>query len=396
MILVILARLTDQETVGRYSLALAITAPIFVFSQLGLKGVFLTHRTENIFSRYFTIQISALILAILASFVVTWVADPTLLPVVLLVGLVKVGDTISDLFAAPLQAFGSTAWVFWGFLAGALFGAIAAASCLVVTGSLELTLLALALASMLGSGVFMWIPAFLLVTKHSQNPVEQIGPLRAENHYIAIIKAGLPSGAGGAILALVASVPQYFLAASWGSSAVAQYAVTYYIIMVADIFLGTVAQGWILRARKALASLEIAPKGFFRFTLSTALVWTAIMVPVSIFGTLLAALLIPLIFGAEYQIAPAIMLPVVLAVLVLPILSFSNMAIIVRNLYIHTITVSAISAAASILFGWLLIPPFGVVGSFWTFVLAAAVRALPGLLLIRRDEKLDSLVKEDR
>ena len=188
------------------------------------------------------------------------------------------------------------------------------------------------------------------------------------------------------MLALVASAPQYFLAASWGSAAVAQYAVLFYAVMVADIFVGTLAQGWIPRAREASNNRRFAPRGFFRFMLRTSLTWSMIMLPVALLGISLAALLLPVLFGPEYQMTLGVAIPIAVAILIMPILNFASMAIIVRNLYIHAITVSAVSAAASLALGATLIPIWGVQGAFWTFALAAAFRALPGLILVRRSE----------
>lgn len=389
VVMIVLARLTEPAVVGRYSLALAITAPIFVFSQLGLKGVYLTHRRERKFSRYISVQIASLLVALIVSLAVTMIADPTLAVVVALVGLVKLSDAISDLFIGPLQAFSATPWVFWGTTASAVFGAAAGAWCLVVTGNLELTLLALAAASAVGSAAFMWVPGILVIRRRDHAPESRAGAMAS---YRAIVRAGLPSGIGGAVLALVASAPQYFLAANWGSSAVAQYAVLYYTVMVADIFVGTLAQGWIPRAREASTNRSLAPQGFFRFTLKTSLTWSLIMLPVALIGIALAALLLPLLFGPEYRMTLGVAIPIAAAILIMPILNFASMAIIVLNLYIHAITVSAVSAAASLALGAILIPIWGVQGAFWTFALAAAFRALPGLILVQRSERREDPV----
>ncbi|WP_035880201.1 hypothetical protein, partial [Cryobacterium sp. MLB-32] len=55
VILIMLARLTNSETVGQYAIALAITTPIFVMGQLGLKNVYLTMHRDFRFRSYLTI-----------------------------------------------------------------------------------------------------------------------------------------------------------------------------------------------------------------------------------------------------------------------------------------------------------------------------------------------------
>ncbi len=384
VVLVLLARFTNPAALGTYSLALAITAPIFIFAQLGLKSVYLTHRNDFRFSRYLIVQGVALVLALLLSTAVTSITNPKLNVIVLLVGIVRIGDAISELYAGPLQAVGSASWVFWGALASAVVGSLLATWCLVATRSLELALISLAFGTLLASATTMWLPAQLAVTRKE----ELFAPgAAAADPILSIVRAGVPSGAGSSLIALVASVPSYFLAATWGADAVAQYAILFYVIMVADIFVGTLTQGWITRARAINDRRDSNAKGLFRVTVETAMVWSAVMLPVAIVGVIVAALLLPIVFGPQYTLSVSVAIPITLMVAIAPILNFSGIAVAVRNLYLHTLSLSVISALTAILLGAIVIPAFGVTGAFWTFTLAAAARAIPTLVLIKRSER---------
>ena len=378
-VMVILTQLMTPEIVGQYTLSLAIATPIFVFAQLGLRGVYLTHRHDFPLRDYLGLQLVFLIGALFTSAAVAWLFDPTLVGVVVLVGLVKFGDAISELFSAPLQGSGSTSRIFVGFAASALAGGIAAAGVLYFTRILELTLAALALASALAALFLMWLPAM----RSSRKP-QSASPSRLPNmaDIRGILKAGLPFGAGSAVLALVASIPQFFLALTWGNEAVAKYAVLYYLVMIADIFVGTLVQGWIPRARSASASTELAPQGFLRFTFRTAFTWSAALLGVGAFGVWVASFAYPWVFGPVYGFDLSVAIPIVAAITVLPILGFSSMGIIVQNLYTHSLVLGLISAFTSALFCALLIPGGGLVGAFWALAISSAARAAPAFYFI--------------
>lgn len=75
LFLVVLARLTNTEIVGEYALALAITAPVFVFAQFGLKGIFLTHKVVFPFGTYLWVQLIGATAATLVSVCIGLPAD---------------------------------------------------------------------------------------------------------------------------------------------------------------------------------------------------------------------------------------------------------------------------------------------------------------------------------
>lgn len=382
VITILLARYTAPAVVGQYALALAIATPVFVFAQLGLKGVYLTHSSQIQFRAYVRVQVIASLIALLLVCFVALVFMPKLLLVIFLVGTVKTVDTLADLFTGPLQSHDSTRIIFWGVTASALVSSLAAGLTLHFSRSLELTLCSLTLASAVTSIFTVCIPALQIIHREEATARIELG-----SGVIEVLRAGLPAGLGGAVLALTASAPQYFLAACWTNEDVAHYAIFFYIVMIADILVSTVSQGWIRKAREHNSSKSAANKGFLGYTMVVSGVWTAIMLPVSLVGLGASYLLIPVVFGSEYALRMSVLIPIFIVIMLMPLLNFSNIAVIVRNLYRHAFTLSGSSAVASVALGALLIPPFGVSGAFWTYCLAAAARAVPAIWLLHKDEK---------
>lgn len=378
-ILIVLARIMDQATVGRYALALAITTPIFVFAQMGLKGIFLTHKLSFRFNTYLTVQIATALLGTALSIAIAAVTDPQLIWTIALVSLVKCGDAITDLFAGPLQQFGHTSRIFWGVALSSIASAVAAIVVLVFSNNLDFALGALAVVSTIVVAIAMWLPGYSIVLRREHRSAGST----VESPYRTIVKAGAPIGAGAALLALVSSLPQYFLSATHGADAVAHFAVLFYTLAVADIFMNTLVQSWIPRAREATALPELAPRGFFRFLLRTASTWTMLFAPLAIIGIALAWVLIPAVFGPTFTLAFPTAVPIFIAIMLMPIANFSNIGVIVQNQYLHSVTLAVTSAAASFLACAAFIPEFAIPGAFWALAVASAARTIPSLLILK-------------
>lgn len=387
-ILIVLARFTTPTVVGYYALALAITTPIFVFAQLGLKGIFLTHKVAFSFRTYLQVQFALAALASIVSIGIVAIVNPALIVTVALVCLIKCGDAITDLFAGPLQRFGATANIFWGIAVSSVVSAIAAIVVLVITRDLNLTLLALAAVSTVIVFILMWVPGLRHVREREANDDASIP--RSSIPIRDLLRAGTPIGAGAALLALVSSLPQYFLSISYGADAVAHFAVLFYTVAVADIFMSTLVQGWIPRAREATIHPELAPHGFYRFLTRTATTWTLLTLPMAAVGITLAWFVIPAVFGPTFVLTFAIAIPIASAIALMPFASFSNIGIIVQNLYLHSITLSVASAVTSLVVCALLIPSFGIAGAFWAIAAASLARTIPSLVLLRRHERVAS------
>lgn len=384
LFLLVLARFTNAKTVGDYALALAITAPIFVFAQLGLKGIFLTHDLPIQFRTYVRLQLASIAIATLVSVGASALAIGALVPTVLLVSIIKSVDSITDLFAAPLQQYEKTARIFVGSGGSSLVAAIAATTALIMGVNLNLALITFATASVIAAAPTMWFPGIRFVRIYEAETDAQIE--NSSDQFKKLLRAGIPVGLSGALVALVATLPQYFLSAYFGTSAVAHFAVFFYAIALADIFLSTLSQSWIPRAREALTHPAIAPHGFFRFLIRTTLTWTFAVAPIGLAGIAAAWFVVPAVFGPDFKLSFAIAAPIWATIVAMPLAAFSNIGTIVKNLYVHTIWLSSLSAIASLVACAVLIPTSGIAGAFWSLLVASIARAVPSAALLRSVE----------
>jgi O-antigen/teichoic acid export membrane protein len=101
-----LAKLSDASVVGQYALALAITAPVFMLTNLQLRGVQATDAHDHYkFADYFTLRCLCTLIGLFVILGIVGASryDSTTKLVVLLVAAAKAIETFSDVIAGHLQ-----------------------------------------------------------------------------------------------------------------------------------------------------------------------------------------------------------------------------------------------------------------------------------------------------
>lgn len=376
LVLFFLARLTDQATVGRYSLILAIVTPFFVFGQLGLRTVSLTLKPNARFPSYVSVQSAALLLALICAIVFGAIGTPELLLAIFLAGLLKTADAFSDFLSGPLQRADRAKTIFIASLIAAVLVTSITAITLYVTRDLTATLFSLAITSL--------ACAYLLLFRPAQTATRS-GDARSEDRrpeFNRVLLAGLPLGTSMAMMSLISTVPQYIVTASHGEAETARFAVLLYTYALADIVTGTVSQAWVPSAQ---AQLDSGPSSVVRIALQSSSKWTLLYLPATVLGLLAAAFVFPYVFGTDYTLSFAEAIPLGLAILTLPFAHFMAISVSIQNFYSHTLTLALSSALISVLACFLLIPFMGIAGAFWALFASVVIRGAVGLSILMWD-----------
>lgn len=376
-ILVLLARFTDSESVGHYSLALAINTPVFVFAEFGMRTVYLTLHREYRFSSYLLVRVTMIAGAFCVGTLIALFFPPEIALTIILVAAVKFMDSLSDLYSAPLQKYNAAARITRGYLVGAVLGSAAVFVALWQTRSLNVALAALLVVSTIVAFALMRPPAHRLTTIAERD----LAALPRKQERAAIVRAGLPTGVSWAMLSLVSTVPQYFLASTHGPTEVGRFAIILYVLAAVELFLNALSQSWIPTAREHWANGE----GVGHFARAVSMVsvrWTAFFIPLSILGVAAMWFLLPLVFGPVYAMTWAELVPLTLCVLSTPSVFFGAIGLTVRNLYAEGIVLSTAAAVASIVVCALVIPGFGVAGALWATFGAYVMRALSAFAIL--------------
>jgi len=373
LVLFFLARLTDQATVGIYSLALAIVTPFFVLAQLGMRTVTLTLEPEASFRHYTGVQSGSVALALIAATFFVTLTTPELTVIVLLAGLLKIADAFSDFLSGPLQRHGRSSIVFKASLIAAIAVSVAVGLVLYFTRSLVPTLIVLAGTSLLAAYLLLFRPAERV--SHAAEHLVGPRPTASRPEIKRIIAAGLPLGIAMSMMSLISTVPQYVVTANDGPAETARLAVLLYIYALADIVTGVVSQAWIPHAQEQMRTLSTKIP-VLSVSLRGSTMWTLIYVPVVVAGLFLSSWLIPIVFGADYTLSVEEAVPLGIAIVLLPAAHFMGTAVAIRNDYLHALTLAFASTALSLGTCLVLIPRLGIAGAFWALVVAVGTRAV--------------------
>ena len=202
-ILVVLAKVGTPETVGQFTLALAICAPIVMFTNLQLRAIQATDANELYeFGHYLGLR---LVMSTLALVTITMVAvassyGPVIVLTVAAIALAKAFESISDITYGLFQRHERMDRV------AISMGLKGPASLLIIgltvwwTGSIVLGAAALALT---------WLTLFLLYDLGKARELAPINPLLHTQRLWQLAKEAMPVGVVMLLLSLSTNVPRY-------------------------------------------------------------------------------------------------------------------------------------------------------------------------------------------
>ncbi|MDC4566786.1 hypothetical protein NQ790_15320, partial [Acinetobacter baumannii] len=111
LILIFISHFSDNEAVGAYTYALALVTPVFMLTNLQLRPIVVAEFNLNSnfnYKSYFSLRFYSIFLAILVSFLLSFLSTSNVWKVVLLLGCIKALEAISDIIYAYYNAQGKT------------------------------------------------------------------------------------------------------------------------------------------------------------------------------------------------------------------------------------------------------------------------------------------------
>ncbi|SMY11382.1 O-antigen ligase family protein [Brevibacterium jeotgali] len=406
VLLVLIARSTSVAGVGTYTVALAVCAPVYILAGFGIRTVRLTLRREVPTRTYERFLLSSVASAG-ALIVVIGLFLPTQISVViLLIALVRTGETFMELYGAMLQRAGRPGAIVAVIGTGTLLQVASVAVIFAMGGGL-VTALACSAAGYLVVLLAASRPLALSATRTSAEvatrvvagPTAEAASRAADGSSTApgprggallttdpgtdwrvLFAAGLPTGIAIGMITLLSTVPQYLLGWVSGVEDAGRFAVLLYVVVAVEVLLHALAQSWIPQARRLLDHAQLTPTTVAR----TALRWTLLAGVPGLAGLGAAALLLPRVLGPEFAITPVLALPLACTVLLVPASFAADTAVVVRNRYALSLTVSVLALIVGVVAGTALVAlgVFDLSTALWTFAATMAVRAAAGFAAV--------------
>jgi O-antigen/teichoic acid export membrane protein len=291
----VLAKLGNAALVGRFALGLAITAPVFMLTNLQLRAVQATDaRSQFAFSDYFTLRLLASLtgLAVVGLIVFTARYDRTTGAVIVLVGLSKTIESLGDAIAGLLQSAERLNRVSISLMLRGAFSLLAFAAAFWIFRDLAAAVLALIVA---------WLSVFMFYDLRQARLLVRRPDVFISFRWHRLKKLATVSAPLGIVMTLISlnvNIPRYLLQHYDGAADVGIFASLAYIVVALNLLVNAIGQSAMTRL-----STLFAAASYRRFSLlllelsSVGLVILAVGVPMSWLG---GRFLLALLYRPEY------------------------------------------------------------------------------------------------
>ena len=368
-ILSVLTKLGDTTLVGRFALALAVTAPLSVFSSLQLRGIYATDVDDKYtWATYWSLRVRLTAACVVALVAVAW-GTPSLHEdawVIVIVAVAKGVEMVQDLMYGvfqrhrAMQHFGRSL-----MLRGA--GGLAA-----IAGAL-----ALHLPLEVGVGGMLLAWAAVLVVHdgpraHSLRGSD--GPTGERGSSSSLLWLALPMGVVMLLDSLNQNVPRYLIEWHGGTAELGVYVAMAYVIQIG----GTVvfALGAPLASTLARDYVELARESFMRRTVALLGLTAALGLAGIGFAGLFGEPFLRLAYSAEVSASAHVFVWVMVAAACHYIIVMcNNVLTAARYLRIQPVVWGA-ALLTTTACGWRWIAQHGIVGAAQAFSAGVAVGAV--------------------
>lgn len=371
----VLVRFYSPEWAGAMTLALAITAPVFIVCDLGLRTLATTIVGGVHYARILGIRAVTTLLALGLCLVGAGIPGPigVMIPVM---AVVKASDSFVELSLAPEQFRGRLARI--GILVLASYG----------TAAVSLPMLAARASPSVALWLGLALPTCLMAavaTAFGITSSRSVPSLQVRGASLkAVLYAGAALGLSSGVFALGAGIPQYVLA--WANSTVSagRYAAIMYPVLGVEVILNAAMHAWVPRGVKART--KVGPDNFQRELDSQSIRLSILFLPFATACTAVTHWALPVFLGPTYVVTPAELLFVWLILCFEPALFLGATALQIQNLYGLSLETSVASAVTVGVISVFAVPTLGVLGALFATLVGVVVRILFMRVAARRSE----------
>lgn len=369
---VVLAKLGSAAIVGQFALGLALTAPIVIFANLSLATLIITDaRREHPFGDYMAIRVITIVIAANVIVATTlyggYSAETT--RVVLLLGLAKLVDALSDIFLALLQQRERLDRVGVAFAVNGLMSLQALTIAMYLTHDATLAALASVFGSLVALG-FVAIPSARAVL--AQGGVGSWRPLLPTFHLKAmkrLVLLAAPLGVVGLLLSVNSSIPRLVIQHFEDEAALGIFAALASLMLAGNTVAAALSQAAAPRLAQYFAAGRLAD---FRWLL---LRLCALGAALGVGGMLVAALagkpLLTLIYRPEYAEHLDVFLWLMGVAAVNYVLGFAGVAVTAMRIFTRQVPLHIINTVVIAALSWVLIKRYSLLGGAIALLLSA-------------------------
>ncbi|MBA4607585.1 lipopolysaccharide biosynthesis protein [Aeromicrobium sp. Marseille-Q0843] len=368
------ARLSGAEGAGQFAYAMAVSFPVFILAELGLRNVLQTLHDTPPFRAYLWLRAGGVALAV-ASIGLTAVWADAFPPAAVLVPLLgmRAADSLLDICYGCLQADGRIGAVAGWMWTNTLLTVVAVAVPIAYNLAAEASIW-----GSFGASLVVLVPVAVWCLR-TIDPTPW-RPNRRDTR--RVLGAGANLGVSQGVSSAMTYLPTVYLAASASTAVVGVFAVTQYVVTFGNLFLSSIQQTQLRSLRSGLAS------GGRERLKSLSLAVGARQVGVGLGIAVLALVafppLLPLVFGDEFTVSRWEFLPIALAVVALSGDYATSAPQLVLNRYRTRVGVAVAGLAAALVVAGLTYEDATLTTAGYVVLAGIAARAATGLAMVRK------------
>lgn len=379
----VLSKLGTPVAVGQFALGLAITAPVILFSNLQLRSVQATDtRGEYTFGDYLGLRIATILLALVLISTIVLLSGYRIeiILLVLVVGVAKAFEAMSDIFYGLLQQYERMDVVARSMMIKGPLSLLALGFVFYLTRDVMWAAVAMTVAWILVLFAYDVRKTVLLNQQRMREEGMRLGPRWKVGALWQLAYFALPLGFVAALNSLHINLPRYLTEQYLGERELGIFAALAYIMVSARLVSGALGNSASPRLARFYAEGDRA--AFSRLLLRLVLIGVLAGVAGVLAALVAGRWILSVLYTSEYANYTGLLVCIMVATGINYVTSVLNFGIVaVRRFRIQALALVGVVATTSIAC-LILIPSFGVLGAGMALTLGMAFYLLADCLIM--------------
>jgi O-antigen/teichoic acid export membrane protein len=389
-ILVVLAKLGSPEMVGQFTLGLAVTAPIIMFTNLQLRTVQATDAKERyLFGDYLGLRLIGTGIALLIIGTVTVFSHYRLetLLVILMIGLAKAFESISDIFCGLLQRHEQMDRIAISLIIKGLLSLLLLGIGVYLTKGILGGVIGLAMAWAIvligydipnGTAILNASPQRLkMVSNHSDDFFNSLRPRYSSMTLTQLVRVAWPLGFVMMLISFNLNIPRYFIQWNLGERELGIFGALSYLMIAGTMAVSALADSAIPRLSKYYATGN--ERGFWQLLLKLAGMGICVGISGVVIALIAGKQVLTLLYQADYAQYTDVFVLLMIAAAINYSFAFLGYARTAAQYFLIQVPLSSLVTITSALICFVMVPKIGLRGAAIALIFSAVVEAISNL-----------------